>query len=125
MPAVRRGRAVKDVRVAASPSAQEALSWLSAGPSGALSLVVTRAKGTAVRCDPTPEALRLLGEAADRALQAGAARVLAWHAEGVVPVGAPVAIVGACAEHRKEALRAVDVLLAGLKGVAARTDLPP
>lgn len=101
------------------------MAWLQEGSAGALSLVVTSAKGHGLRADPATDAWALLDAACARALEAGASRVLAWHAQGVVPAGAPVAIVGACAEHRKDALRAVDALLAGLKGVAARTDLPP
>lgn len=116
---------VKSALVTDDPSPHDALAWLGGSPSGALAFVVTSAKGTGVRCDPSPEAERLLDEAAERALAAGATRVLAWHARGVVQPGAPVAIVGACAEHRKDALRAVDLLLAGLKGVSERTDLPP
>ena len=116
---------MRSLRVAPSLSPQDALAWLSEAPGGALAFVVTSAKGSAVRVDPTPGAEALLAQAANHAQAvAGAMRVLAWHAQGVVPLGQPVAVVGACAEHRKDALRAVDLLLAGLKGVAARTDLP-
>lgn len=114
---------MRSARVWPGLKAQDALAWLHKGEGGALAFVVTRAKGTAVRCAPTPEAHRLLEEALDRAAATGATRILAWHAEGHVPLGGAVAIVGAVAEHRKDALRAVDVLLAGLKGVAERTDL--
>ncbi|MFA5861707.1 MAG: molybdenum cofactor biosynthesis protein MoaE [Candidatus Thermoplasmatota archaeon] len=50
-------------------------------------------------------------------------RTLLWHAEGEVPVGRPIAIVGVAAEHRRDALAAVDAMLVRLKGVAKRTDL--
>ena len=116
---------MRSVRVAPDLSPYDALAWLQEGPSGALAFVVTSAKGTPLRADPAPEAPSLLDAACARAFDLGATRALAWHAEGVVPLGGPVAVVGACAEHRKDALRAVDALLAGLKGVAARTDLPP
>lgn len=115
---------MRSARVLDAPSAADALAWLQAQPGGALAFVVTSAKGTALHAEPTPEAEALLDAACARALEAGASRALAWHARGPVPLGAAVAVVGACAEHRKEALRAVDVLLAGLKGVATRTDVP-
>lgn len=115
---------MKSASIASAPDPQDALSWLQQAPEGALAFVVTSAKGMGVRVAPRPEAPALLDAALDRALAAGASRALLWQAEGDVAVGAPVAIAGACAEHRKDALRALDVLLAGLKGVAERTDLP-
>jgi molybdopterin synthase catalytic subunit len=114
---------VRSLRVAPGLQPQDALSWLSLEPAGALAFVVTAAKDGGLRADPSPEAEAILSRALDHAEAAGATRVLAWHAQGVVPLGGPVAIVGACAAHRKDALRAVDLLLAGLKGAAARTDL--
>ena len=116
---------MRSLRVAPHLSPADALAWLSEEPGGALAFVVTSAKGSALRADPAPDAEDLLAHAMNHAQAvAGATRVLAWHASGVVPLGGPVAVVGACAEHRKDALRAVDLLLAGLKGVAGRTDLP-
>jgi molybdopterin synthase catalytic subunit len=116
---------VISVRVADALDPASALAWLHSAPAGATALVVTTAKGTAVRCVPSAEAEARLRAACERALSAaGATRALAWHASGVVAVGGAVAVVGAVAEHRKDALAAVDVLLAGLKGVAAREDVP-
>lgn len=115
---------MRSLRVAPDLRAQDALAWLSEEPGGALAFVVTSAKGNGLRAEPVSEAEGLLSLALGHAQEAGATRALAWHARGVVAAGAPVAVVGACAPHRKEALRAVDLLLAGLKGVAAREDLP-
>lgn len=115
---------MRSARIAPDVRAQDALAWLQEAPGGALAFVVTSAKGAGVRVEPRPDALALLDAALGRAFAAGATRALAWHAEGDVPPGAPVAIVGASAPHRKDALEAVDVLLAGLKGVAERSDPP-
>ncbi len=92
-------------------------------PQGATALVVTTAREMALEATPTPNAAALLDAACDEALACGASRVLLWQAEGRVPVGGPVAIAGAAAAHRKDALAAVDALLMGLKGVAKREDV--
>lgn len=117
-----------DARIVPSPDPAAALAWLQDAPGGALALVVTRARGCAVRIAPHDDAADRLETAARAALvHAGgeSARVLAWHAtQGDVPEGAPIAVLGAAAHGRKEAQRAVDALVAGLKGVAAREDLP-
>ena len=99
-----------------------ALEWLHAEPSGAVALVVTRAKGAGVACAPAADAREKLEAAAGAAEALGAARVLLWQVTGEVPPGGAVAIAGAAAEHRKDATRAVEALLAGLKGVAERRD---
>ena len=116
---------MRSLRIAPGLLPHDALAWLQEGNAGgAVAFVVTTAKGNGVRVTPTPEARARLDGSLERAQAAtGASRVLAWHAEGEVPTGGAVAVVGACAEHRKDALRAVDLLLAGLQGVAERTDL--
>lgn len=115
---------MRSLRIASDLPPQDALGWLHEAPGGALAFVVTSAKGTVLRVTPTPDARALLDAALSRAqVETGALRVLAWQSEGLVAVGAPVAIVGASAASRKDALRAVDLLLEGLKGVATRTDV--
>lgn len=115
-----------DARVLPAPEPSAALEELQRHEGGALALMVTRARGCALRVTPRPDAhARLVQAARDALADAGeGAHVLVWHAEGDVPLGGPVAVVGAAARGRKEAQRAVDVLLLGLKGVAQREDLP-
>ena len=103
--------------------AQEALRWLSRAPAGATALVVTTAKGRALRATPAPDALGRLHRALEAAQAAGASRALLWQLSGAAGVGEAVAIAGAVAEHRAQALAAVDALLSGLQGVATREDL--
>lgn len=100
-----------------------ALAWLSVAPGSAMALVATCASGCPVLVEMNAQGASLLTIAATRALVGDQMRTLLWHAEGEVPVGSPIAIVGAAAEHRREALAAVDTMLARLKGVAKRTDL--
>ncbi|MCA1812662.1 MAG: molybdenum cofactor biosynthesis protein MoaE [Halobacteriales archaeon] len=116
--------AVSDVRIAPRLDASEALAWMGRGEGGAISLVVTRARGCAVRCAPAPDARERLERAAAQAAAVGATRVLVWQAEGVVTEGGAIAVVGVLAEHRKEAVAGTQILLGGLKGVARRQDLP-
>jgi hypothetical protein len=101
---------------------EAALRWLQRAPAGATALVVTTARGSAVRATPAPDAMRRLHSALDAARAAGATRALLWQLEGLAREGEPVAIAGAVADHRREALAAVDALLSGLQGVATRED---
>lgn len=100
-----------------------ALDWLSVAPGSAMALVATCASGCPVLVELNVDGEALLTTAATRALVGDQMRTLLWHAEGTVAVGSPIAIVGVAAEHRKDALAAVDAILARLKGVAKRTDL--
>lgn len=100
-----------------------ALAWLSVAPGSAMALVATCASGCPVLVEMNGDGEALLTMAATRALAGEEMRTLLWHADGKVPVGRPIVIVGVAAEHRREALAAVNMMLASLKGVARRTDL--
>jgi hypothetical protein len=113
---------MRSARVAPSLDAKDALAWLSEAPSGATVLMATHAQGSAVRCAATPEAPELL-RAALAKVPAEVSRALLWQAEGLVPEGGVIALGGAVAASRTEALRAVDLLFVGLKGVATREDV--
>lgn len=103
--------------------ADAALRWLSRAPAGATALMVTTARERAVRVTANPDAMKRIHAALDAAIASGATRALLWSLDGTASVGEAIAIVGAVAEHRAQATRAVELLLAGLKGVAERTDL--
>lgn len=112
-----------DARVALKLDPQEALAWLSAQPGGATVLMATHALGSAVRCNAAPDALAKMERALAAARTSGATRALLWQADGFVPLGGVIAIGGATAPSRADALRVVDLLFVGLKGVAAREDV--
>lgn len=113
-----------NVRVASGLRPTDAVLWLQERPGGALCLVVTSARGCGVEVRTAPDAEKRLQMLAESALAGHALRALAWHAEGFVPEGAPIAVVAACCEHRKDATRLVDAMLVGLKGLSTRTDVP-
>lgn len=113
---------MRSARVAPRLDGGEALAWLGEAPSGATVLMATHAKGSAVRCAVTPGAPDRM-QAALAKVPAEVSRALLWQAEGLVPEGGIIAIGGAVAASRTEALRAVDLLFVGLKGVATREDV--
>lgn len=111
-----------DVRLLLAPDPAAALPFLTQA-GGTMALVAPGAKPPGVRLDPTERAEAQLAAAAEQALRTGAQRVLVWQGVGLVAPGRPVAVVGAVAGDRKVALAAVQALLAGLSGVATRTDV--
>src|SRR5687767_11044111 len=113
---------MRSARVAPRLVAQDALTWLGEAPAGATVLMATHAQGSAVRCTVSPQAPDLL-RAALAKVPAEVSRALLWQAEGLVEAGGVIALGGAVATSRTEALRAVDLLFVGLKGVATREDV--
>lgn len=114
---------MKSRRLAANLSAQEAVAWLAQESGGASVLMTTNALDSAVRCAALPDAEARLDAAIAGSVSMGATRVLLWQAVGEVPEGGIIAIGGAVARSRADAMRAVDLLFLGLKGVARREDV--
>lgn len=110
-------------RLAPHLSAEEAVAWLAQEPGGATVTMTTNALDSGVRCAALPGAEDRLDAALAAAVGIGATRALLWQAVGDVPEGGIIAIGGAVARSRADAMRAVDLLFLGLKGVASREDL--
>lgn len=106
-----------------TPEPDEYLDWLEEAPGGVVQLVVTRARPPGLEATPSVEPSLLRKRAQEAGVPDGVHRVVLVHAEGRVPEGDPVAVVGVAADHREEGFEAVDRLLASLGGVATRSDL--
>lgn len=123
LPPVSGGSGDASARIVPRPSPEEALAWAMGSDGAAVSIVVIRAVGCAVDVAPAPDAQQRLDASARAALKDGVSRALVWHSTGRVAVGGPMVVVAAAGRKRKDALGATDALLAGLRGVATRTDL--
>lgn len=98
------------------------LAWLLEAPGGAAHLVVTRAKGAGLEAAARMELEAMEARCLDALGDLEIHRAVFLHAEGIVPLHAPVAVVGAAADHRKEVFEASDRLMEALEGVAERRD---
>ncbi len=111
-------------RFANTVDANEALATLMGDSGGAIHVVVVRAKPPGLVAEPRISESQLQEVLAAAVAGAGANQALVWLAAGTLPAGTPMVVVGAAADHRREAFAAVDAAFASLKGVVRREDLP-